>query len=107
MNRSHQGQRNFHAGLAAEAIAARGYLDQGFSEIGTRWRGRGGEIDLIMQRGDEIVFVEVKASKSFEQAAALAGDNLFGALMDAVEHCSLGQITRALYEVGGEYRRNI
>ena len=38
---------------------------------------------------------------------ALAGENLFGALLDAVEHCSLGQITGALYEVGGEYRRNL
>ena len=41
------------------------------------------------------------------QQVALEGGNLFAALMDAVEHCSLGQITHALYEVGGEYRRNI
>ena len=41
------------------------------------------------------------------QQHALAGDNLFAALMDAVQHCSLGQITQALYEVGGEYRRNL
>jgi methylmalonyl-CoA mutase len=41
------------------------------------------------------------------QQAALAGDNLFVALMNAVESCSLGQITRALYAVGGEYRRNM
>ncbi len=39
--------------------------------------------------------------------AALRGDNLFGALLDAAEHCSLGQITRALYDVGGQYRRNL
>ena len=39
--------------------------------------------------------------------AALSGGNTFSALVDAVEHCSLGQITHALYEVGGEYRRNI
>jgi len=39
--------------------------------------------------------------------AALTGGNLFEALMDAVEHCSLGEITHALYEVGGEYRRNL
>jgi methylmalonyl-CoA mutase len=41
------------------------------------------------------------------QQAALSGGNVFAALMDTVPHCSLGQITRALYEVGGEYRRNI
>ncbi len=41
------------------------------------------------------------------QAAALAGDNLFAVLMDAVKVCSLGQITDALFEVGGKYRRNV
>ena len=41
------------------------------------------------------------------QEAATGGGNVFAALMRAVEHCSLGQITRALYAVGGEYRRNI
>jgi methylmalonyl-CoA mutase len=39
--------------------------------------------------------------------AAIAGENLFESLMDAVKYCSLGQITEALYEVGGQYRRNM
>lgn len=39
--------------------------------------------------------------------AAVQGQNLFAALIEATEHCSLGQITHALYEVGGEYRRNL
>ena len=39
--------------------------------------------------------------------AALAGENLFAVLMDAVKVCSLGQITTALFEVGGRYRRNV
>jgi methylmalonyl-CoA mutase len=38
---------------------------------------------------------------------ALDRGNIFAALMEAVEHCSLGQITRALFEVGGQYRRNM
>ncbi|MCH8556278.1 MAG: methylmalonyl-CoA mutase family protein [Balneolia bacterium] len=33
--------------------------------------------------------------------------NLFEELMETVKHCSLGQISRALYEVGGQYRRNM
>jgi len=41
------------------------------------------------------------------EEAVLADENGFAALLDAVEHCTLGQITHALYEVGGEYRRNI
>jgi methylmalonyl-CoA mutase len=41
------------------------------------------------------------------QETAVAGGNIFAELMDAVNCASLGQITRALYEVGGEYRRNM
>jgi len=39
--------------------------------------------------------------------AALAGDNLFDVLMDTVRHCSLGEITDTLFEVGGSYRRSV
>ena len=39
--------------------------------------------------------------------AALTGGNIFAELMEAVRVASLGQITHALYEVGGEYRRNL
>ena len=39
--------------------------------------------------------------------AALAGENVFGVLVDAVRVCSLGEITDTLYDVGGRYRRNV
>jgi methylmalonyl-CoA mutase len=41
------------------------------------------------------------------KAVAVAGGNLFEELMETVRYCSLGQITHALYEVGGQYRRNM
>ncbi len=41
------------------------------------------------------------------QAAAIHNDNMFDVLMEAVKHCSLGQITHSLFEVGGQYRRNM
>jgi methylmalonyl-CoA mutase len=41
------------------------------------------------------------------QRTALDGGNVFAVLMDAVRCCSLGQITDALFEVGGRYRRNV
>ena len=41
------------------------------------------------------------------KAAAAANENVFAVLMDAVRVCSLGQITGALFEVGGQYRRNM
>jgi methylmalonyl-CoA mutase len=39
--------------------------------------------------------------------AALEGGNTFEALMHAVRHCSLGELTDTLFEVGGRYRRNV
>jgi methylmalonyl-CoA mutase len=41
------------------------------------------------------------------QVVAAAGGNVFEQLMEAVKCCSLGQISRALYQVGGQYRRNM
>lgn len=41
------------------------------------------------------------------QEAALRNENTFDALMEAVKYCSLGQITKALFEVGGQYRRSM
>ncbi|PQA92282.1 cobalamin-binding protein [Chryseobacterium shigense] len=41
------------------------------------------------------------------QYAAINQQNLFAVMMDAVKYCSLGQITNALFEVGGKYRRNM
>ena len=41
------------------------------------------------------------------QQAVLDNTNVFDVLMDAVRYCSLGQITNALFEVGGQYRRNM
>ena len=41
------------------------------------------------------------------QHVAVNNGNLFAELMETVKHCSLGQISRALYEVGGQYRRSM
>lgn len=41
------------------------------------------------------------------QDTALRGENVFAALVDAVQYCSLGELTQVLHEVGGQYRRNL
>ncbi|NMM50195.1 methylmalonyl-CoA mutase family protein [Flammeovirgaceae bacterium KN852] len=41
------------------------------------------------------------------QQAAITNDNLFEKLMEVTKYCTLGQITHALFEVGGQYRRNM
>jgi len=55
------------------------------------------------QRHDEKSSAMVKSLK----IAAINNENLFVELMETVKYCSLGQITHALYEVGGQYRRNM
>ena len=52
---------------------------------------------------------EAIAAKKLDELkqAAISNDNLFSALMETVKYCSLGQITNALYAVGGQYRRNM
>jgi methylmalonyl-CoA mutase len=41
------------------------------------------------------------------QLLAIRNENIFDGLMEACKYCSLGQITDALFEVGGQYRRNM
>ena len=41
------------------------------------------------------------------QTTAIQNKNIFNSIMEASKYCSLGQITNALFEVGGQYRRNM
>ena len=50
---------------------------------------------------------EASAALERLQQVAIAGDNIFAELMNTVRVCSLGQITKALFAVGGQYRRNM
>nr|WP_255702871.1 YraN family protein [Roseivivax sp. GX 12232] len=55
--------------MAAEAAVAADYHRRGYALAATRWRGRGGELDLVLRDGDGVIFVEVKKSRSFDRAA--------------------------------------
>ena len=65
------------------------------------------------QRIKDVESLKKKNAKSSQEAldrlrsAALSGGNIFAELMKSVQFCTLGQITHALYEVGGRYRRNL
>jgi methylmalonyl-CoA mutase len=50
---------------------------------------------------------EAPAALERLQNVALSNGNIFAELMETVRTCSLGQITQALYDVGGQYRRNM
>ena len=64
-----RGSMAHHAGLAAESAVARDYERRGFPVLCQRWRGRGGEIDLVLRDGDGLILVEVKKSSGFARAA--------------------------------------
>ncbi|PKH49189.1 methylmalonyl-CoA mutase [Tenacibaculum sp. Bg11-29] len=50
---------------------------------------------------------KVQEQLAILQKAAVQNENLFDKLMEATKFCSLGQITEALFKVGGQYRRNM
>ena len=64
------GQISHLAGLSAEDRVAADYEDRGMTMAARRWRGPGGEIDLVARDGAALVFIEVKKSRDFAAAAA-------------------------------------
>ena len=59
----------YHDGLAAENAVESHYERNGYDIIARRWRGKGGEIDLILRDETGFVFVEVKKARTHAMAA--------------------------------------
>ena len=70
-----RGRRAYQTGQASEQVVERHYQAAGYCCLERRWRGRVGEIDLIMMREDQIVMVEVKSSDRIETALARVTPN--------------------------------
>lgn len=64
------------------------------------------QIENLLQFKERNKDISTVALQKLKEVA-LQNGNLFEELMECVKHCSLGQITHALYEVGGQYRRNM
>ena len=62
--------RNIRLGDAGERYAARTLQQRGWTLIDEKWRGSGGEIDLVADDGDQIVFVEVKTRRGDSRGSA-------------------------------------
>ena len=60
-------------------------------------------LEAFQKRNEDL---SAKLLKELQQKA-VAGENIFDSLMEVCKVCSLGQISHALYEVGGQYRRNM
>lgn len=91
------GLKSYHAGLAAEDQVVRLYERKGFTLIAQRWRGKGGEIDIIMRDGAQVIFIEVKQSRTHDLAASHLGPaqiaRIYAAAAEFVEGEPLGQLT--------------
>ena len=85
------------AGEAAEYRIADDYARRGYRVLHHRWRGRAGEIDLVVQGNAGLVFVEVKKSRCFERALASLSARQVGRIYQAAEEyagtCVAGSLT--------------
>jgi putative endonuclease len=65
---------SYYKGVAAENIVADHYVRLGYRTKAMRMKTTYGEVDLVMECSGEYTFVEVKCSKTFDQAAARISD---------------------------------
>lgn len=63
-----RGRQAWFSGRSAERSVARHLAGLGYVLLAERWRGQGGEIDLVLRQGETFVFVEVKKARSFDKA---------------------------------------
>jgi putative endonuclease len=100
-----RGQLAYLAGLAAEDQVVTQYLTRGYHLEAARWRGKAGEIDLILRPPDRdgFVFVEVKKSRSFGHALARVSPRQAQRIMRAAEEflgqCGAGLLTNMRFDV--------
>jgi putative endonuclease len=90
---------NYLAGHAAEASVARHYEDRGVAICARNWRGITGEIDLIGRKGDVVVFVEVKQSRSHDLAASHISAAQIGRIFATVDEFLAGEPRGLLTDV--------
>ena len=97
------GSAGCHAGLAAGDGVAKHYQQRDYTLANTRWRGRCGEIDLIMRYDEQVIFVEVKKSASFAKAAQRLGrrqmDRLCTAATEFLAGEPKGQLTDVRFDL--------
>ena len=97
------GARSYHAGFAAEEQVAQLYDRSGRVVCAWRWRGSAGEIDLIARDGAEVIFIEVKQSKTHARAAehltARQMARIYGAASEFLAGEPAGQLTDVRFDV--------
>ena len=97
------GSRSYHAGLAAEQLVEQAYARAGRPICARRWRGSAGEIDLVARDGAEVIFIEVKQSKTHAMAAehltARQMARIYRAASEFIGGEPAGQLTAVRFDV--------
>ena len=97
------GLRSYHAGLAAEEQVAQFYDRSGRAVCARRWRGSTGEIDLIARDGADVIFIEVKQSRTHAMAAERLTpwqmQRIYGAASEFLAGEPRGQLTEVRFDL--------
>jgi putative endonuclease len=97
------GMVSYLAGMSAEEAVASDYVRRGHAVAARRWRGSGGELDLVFRDGDGLIVVEVKKARDFARAAARLSrtqlDRIYGAVSEFVAGEPRGQLTEVRFDL--------
>lgn len=102
-SRRERGQRAYLSGAAAEAAVAAQYARAGAHLRDLRWRGQGGEIDLIFEDRGQIVFCEVKCAATHDAAMSRLRPAQVSRIMAAASEymgsLPLGQLSEVRFDL--------
>ncbi|WP_254054539.1 YraN family protein [Roseovarius sp. EL26] len=102
-NAKHVGETAYYSGLVAEDQAAAEYARRGVVVLHRRWRGQGGEIDLVLRDGKEIVFAEVKKARSLQAAMERLRpaqmQRIYSAASEYLAHTPDGQLSPTRFDL--------
>lgn len=97
------GITSYHAGRVAEDQVAEIYHRQGRHIASRRWRGSAGEIDIVARDGDQVIFIEVKKSKTHAMAAEHLSERqmarIYASASEFIGGEPLGQLTPVRFDV--------
>ncbi len=102
-SRQDAGQRADLSGRAAEVRVAAEYERRGFRLAECRWRGTGGEIDLIFSKDGLLIFVEVKKARSIDAAICSLRpaqmSRIHAAASEYLNHAPNGQLSDVRFDL--------
>lgn len=97
------GSVSYHKGVLAEDQVARRYYGEGYFFCARRWRGKYGEIDIILRKENVVVFAEVKCAKTHQ----IAAERLTHRQIKRIWACANEFLATEPYGFDAEYRFDV